>query len=366
MADADLHPGLVRLSAGGHSVTIDPAVGNLRSLGFSVDGRSLSPLHRAPWADDPDVGADAHLAPVERTLSGDFFCAPFGASDVEPAPPHGWSANSPWTVVEAGDGAAHLSLGRPVLGAAIEKRLRLSADAPILYQSHVIRGGQGGLPVAHHPMIRLAGRGWLSVSPKRVAVTPTRPLDPGRHRLACPAETTDLTRLPTTDGGPLNLRALPIADRHEDFLTLIEVPDRRLGWTAVIREDEDDLIFVLKDPTVLPITMLWHSNGGRDHAPWLGRHRGVLGIEDGCAAGADGHAAALGPNPIARHGVATALPLAPGHTHRIAHAIGAIPRPKGWQTVTDIAVDGDRLVLIEAEGGRLVLPFDPFFFTERS
>lgn len=44
------------------------------------------------------------LAPVECALSGDFFCAPFGRSDLEPTPPHGWSANSDWQVAESGNG----------------------------------------------------------------------------------------------------------------------------------------------------------------------------------------------------------------------------------------------------------------------
>lgn len=181
------------------------------------------------------------------------------------------------------------------MGARLTKTLILAMDAPILYQSHVIEGGTGALSVAHHPMIHLSGRGFLSVSQKRVALTPETPLEPGRHRLASGERFTDLRTCPATDGGTLDLTSLPIGDRHEDFITLIEASSSTLGWSVVIREEEDDLIFVLKNPRTLPVTMLWHSNAGRDYAPWNGRHTGVLGIEDGRAAGADGHRASTAP-----------------------------------------------------------------------
>lgn len=333
----------------------------LTALAFDWEGRALSPLTQAPWVGEAEGAADAAIAPVERRLAGDFFCAPFGANDLAPAPIHGWTANSPWTVVGEGD-TLSLQLDRSVFGARVEKRLRLAEDAPILMQEHWILGGEGGLTVAHHPMLRMAGRGRFTCSPKRVALTPEAPLEPGRHRLACPARSADLAQFPSAEGGTLDLGALPIGDRHEDFVTLVEAEGSPLGWSAVVREAEDDIVFFLKDPKVLPVTMLWHSNAGRDYPPWNGRHSGVLGVEDGCAAGAAGHRAALGPNPVADEGVATHLSLDPASRHRVAHAIGALPRPAGWQAVAGITAADGRLTLTEAAGSTLSLPFDPDFF----
>ena len=366
MGVAQPDDGLVTARAGRYSVTLDLSLGMIRELRLGGNGRTSSSLHRAPWLSDPAIQNDDRLSLLERRLSGDFFCAPFGASDVEPAPPHGWTANSSWSALRVEDGEMYLSLDRSVLASVIHKRLRLSADAPLLYQEHVISGGTGALTVAHHPMVRLAGRGRLTVSPKRVALTHARPLDPGRNRLARQSESTDLARFPSAEGDPLDLGDVPIGTRHEDFVTLIEAPGNALGWSAVLREAEDDIVFVLKDPRVLPVTMIWHSNGGRDYAPWNGRHTGVLGIEDGCTAGSDGHAASLADNPVARHGVPTALPLAPGRTHRIAHVIGVLPRPAGWRAIRDITLDGETLTLIEADGDSRNLPFQASFFSESS
>ena len=347
-------------------VKFDPSVGNIRRLDLCDAGRWITPLATAPWVGRSDIDLPDDLAPVERHLSGDFFCAPFGASDVEAAPPHGWTANSSWTVTTATGSRIEAELNRMVMGAAIRKTLDLAPDAPLLLQEHWIEGGQGALTVAHHPMIHLAGGGCFCCSEKRVAVTPTDPLESGRARLASGVLGSDMTEMPDTTGGFVDLTRLPIADAHEDFVTLVEARDSVLGWSAVLREDEDDIIFFLKDPSVLPVTMLWHSNGGRDHAPWIGTHRGVLGIEDGCAAGADGHSAALAPNRISALGVPTSLPLGAGVTHRIAHVTGAIARPAGWSRVTNIRLSGDVLVLTGNEGEPQRLPFPSDFFAKQA
>ena len=355
----------LRAETASGALALDPAIGNIRRLEFVDGARRIAPLHSAPWLDEAEVQADDSLLPVERSLAGDFFCAPFGGSDVEPSPSHGWSANSSWSPVDAGDGAIGALLEKKVMGARIAKTLTLSGDAPLLYQEHVISAGMGGLTVAHHPMIRLAGAGRLFTSPKRAALTPGVPLEPGRAKLAYPAESAELAAFPGADG-PVDLTRLPIARAHEDFVTLIEAEGATLGWTAVLREAEDDIVFFLKDPAVLPVTMLWHSNAGRDYAPWNGRHAGVLGIEDGCAAGAGGHAAALRANAVSAHGVPTALDLAPGRTHRIAHVIGAIARPEGWGAVTDIRIEDDRLTLTGDAGSPRVLPFRAGFMSKET
>lgn len=342
-------------------VALDPALGNLRELAFACPGGWLSPLHTAPWVGTPEADTLPGLLPLERRLAGDFLCAPFGANDVEGGPFHGWTANSPWTPLPADPGTLRLDLARRVTGAPIEKRLSLAADAPLLYQEHLIEGGTGTLPVAHHPMVRMAGAGRLTLSPKRLALAPDAPLEPGRNLIACPGRATDLAAVPAAQGGTLDLGRLPLGDGHEDFVTLIEAEGSPLGWAAVLRETEGDIVFFLKAPAVLPITMLWFSNGGRDFPPWNGRHRGVLGIEDGRAPGPLGHAAAGRPNPVAAEGVPTGFALASGRTHRIAHVIGAIPRPAGWQAVAAIAVAADRLTLTGDTGATVSLPFRPGF-----
>jgi len=347
---------VLKLAVPGVRLALDPYIGNLRDLGFADGDRWLSPLHSAPWLHEDAVQEDPSLAPVERKLSGDFLCAPFGPSD--DAPIHGLSANSAWNTVELVQSEratlARLVLARKVRGAVLEKQLLLQNGVPLLCQSHIITGGSGALPVAHHPMLKPGPDARLSFSPKQLVLTGGVPLEAGRNWLSYPAQSDDPGHFPTVDGDS-DLHYYPARTGHEDFVTLVEAPGRRLGWTAVTRRD--DIVFILKDPAVLPVTMLWYSNGGRDHSPWNGRHRGVLGIEDGCAPGS-GH----GEGDILRaRGVATHLDLAPGRRHLIRHVIGAVPRPKGWSRVIDIRQDGARLLIEGDCDPPVLLPFKKNF-----
>jgi hypothetical protein len=326
---------MLRLKAGRSTAVVDPVIGNIPDL--TIGG--IDPLHRAPWYGTID---DVNSIPaVERRLAGDFLCMPFGRSDVTDDPQHGHTANAPWKVLETEAHRVHLRLSVKVMGATVEKEVRLARSAPLLYQSHEIDGGEGRVTLAHHPMVRMAAGGRLAFSPKRAILSPERPLQPGHAIFAPGARSTKVTAFPAP-GGAVDLTHYPTA-RGEDFLTLVEEPGSRLGWTAVTRAAENDIIFVLKDPEVLPVTMLWFSNGGRDAAPWSGRHTGVLGIEDGIAAGADGHRAALGDNPVRAEGVETALTLGPRHV--IRHVIGAIAKPPGWATVTAIRREAGQLLI---------------------
>ncbi|OJY63039.1 MAG: hypothetical protein BGP09_21415 [Rhizobium sp. 60-20] len=339
------------------TLQFDASVGNIPLLQLRSGERSIEPLHVTPWRDEPEVQANPAISPLERRLAGDFFCAPFSTSLDPAVPGHGWTANSAWRLQAKDAGRMHLVLLRDVSGALITKRLELSQDAPLLYQEHLIEGGRGVLPVAHHPMFRLAGGGRFFTSKKKAVLTPAQPLEPGRSCLAYPTRSTDLVRVAGANGATVDLTRWPIGSRNEDFVTLVEAPGSVLGWSAVIRENEDDIVFCLKDPSVLPVTMLWFSNGGRDYAPWNGRHLGVTGIEDGCAPALSGEAEAGQPNPVSDEGVATGLQLADGRRHVIRHVIGAVPRPEGWTEISEISVSADTLTIMDGAGRRVELPW---------
>ncbi|WFP76727.1 hypothetical protein [Mesorhizobium sp. WSM4906] len=357
---------MVTITAKGISVSLDLAVGHIAAMEIEAEGRRLMPLHRAPWVGSPRESLPQNLPEGTARLSGDFLCAPFSSSDVEEAPLHGWTANSEWDVVEngaiAGGRRAVFRLRRKVMGAAVDKIFTLRDGHPFLYQEHVFSGGSGAISIAHHPMTAMRDGGRLAFSPKRLAVTPATPLEPdparGRFRLAYPARATDLAHFPLAAGGTADLADYRMDDRREDFITLVEADHGGPGWTALARRAEQDLVLVLKNPVELPVTMLWFSNGGRDYAPWSGRHVGVLGIEDGRAA--VGHAASLGDNWLKREGVATAFALTGGRSVSFRHVIGALPfaeaePPRGLEQATD------RLRILAPNGPAKEVPFDGEF-----
>jgi hypothetical protein len=355
----------VTIRAQGISVSVDPTVGHLADLAIEADGRTLRPLHRAPWLDEPPENLPPGLPEGVLRLSGDFLCAPFSAADVEPAPLHGWTANSPWDVVDNGpiDGGwrTKFRLRRTVMGAAVEKILTLRDGHPFLYQEHAFIGGAGAISVAHHTMTAMREGGRLAFSPKRLAATPPVAMetDPkrGRSLLAYPARTTDLAAFPAGNGSTVDLGDYRTDRRHEDFVTLVEADHAGPGWSAVARRAERDVVLVLKDPADLPVTMLWISNGGRDYAPWNGRHRGVIGIEDGRAA--IGHAASLDDNWLKREGVATAFALAEGRSVAFRQVIGAAAA--GGVPPRDLVATPGTLRLAWTDGTGRNLAFDDTF-----
>lgn len=356
------------LEADGIALILDLRTGVMRGLTITRDGRSIEPLHKAPWLDEAEIQADDSLAPHLRGLAGDFFCAPFGTNDVEPAPAHGWPANSPWTLIErrrlpSGGASARFSLDREVFGARLEKTLTLRDDHPFVYQTHRFTGGRGAITAAHHAMTRMPHGGRLSVSPKTYAATPPTPLetDParGRSALRYPAHTTDLGAFPLSAGGSVDLRTVPIADRSEDFVMLVEAPGRRLGWAAAVRPDTQDVILSLKDPAVLPVTLLWFSNGGRDYPPWNGRHTAVLGIEEARCYSALGHAASAADNPLRRSGIETTFDL--GAPLEIRVVLGGVPVPPTFGEVAAVEPEPGRLCVSSVSGDTLIVDYDEEF-----
>ncbi|AHM05260.1 hypothetical protein roselon_02979 [Roseibacterium elongatum DSM 19469] len=346
---------MIRLAHADAVALIDPAVGNIPS--WQVAGRK--PLHAAAWRDDPQVQADAELPLVERRLAGDFLCLPFGAAASGDDPLHGWTANSAWTILEHDVAHATLRLGARPYGAEITKRVQLVESG--LLQTHVIEGGLGEVTLAHHPMSHMAEGGRLSFSPKRAALTDPLALCPGRNLWSVNQLRGDL-HLDCEDGRQWDLRQYPARHRVEDFAILVEARGARLGWTVVIRQAEDDMLVIVKEARVLPITMLWISNGGREFPPWNGRHTGVIGIEDGVANGPSGLGAATGENRLTALGVPTTLSLGPRHV--IRHAMISLPRPPGWVEVVALSITRGTLSLTEASGAQIAVPFMEGFFPQ--
>jgi hypothetical protein len=278
------------------------------------------------------------------TLGGDFFCAPFASSE-DGSPLHGWPPNTAWTVVAQGDGLLRAVLGRPVFGATLVKELAVRDGQPFVYQRHVFVGGEGRVAVANHANVSVRNGAIIRTSPMRAWETPRTPQesDPtrGRSSLVYPAQAEDPRAFPGQEG-PVDLTRYPWSPRHEDFVVGIESKGHALGWTAVTRPAEGDLYLSLRNATRLPMTMLWHSNGGRDYAPWSGRHFGCLGVEEGAAdqmLGLSSEADLAGPG---------ALALTPGGTAEVRHVIGAISWPSG-EPVVEVRL-GDAALEITGEG----------------
>jgi hypothetical protein len=355
---------MIPVSATGITFTFDPLGGFLRDLRVTDAGRTLAPLHTAPWvtSDEDLSGIPLHLA----RLAGDFFCAPFAREDGA-STMHGWTANGHWTIQSAP--GLRAVLDHAVLGATVVKSLILHDNHPFVYQRHSFIGGNGHVSAANHAMVTLPGGGLLRFSPKRWfenAPTPPEP-DParGRSALRYPARVTDPRHFPRADGTSADLTTYPwtphTADGgFEDFAVGVEATGHALGWTAVTRLGAGDLYLSLRRAQDLPMTMLWHSDKGRDYAPWNSRHSACLGVEEGAAPYMLGVGAAETPDPLTAAGQQTGLHLSPHGTAEARHVIGCVSWPTG-EPVLALTPGPDTLTITGEGGTTRTVPFATSF-----
>ncbi|CCN46431.1 conserved hypothetical protein [Vibrio nigripulchritudo MADA3029] len=319
--------------------------GHLDNLTFSDDGEKFSPMHRAPW-----MGKLTGEHPVIlQQLSGDFFCAPFGESDFEPAPPHGWSSNGDWHVKSHNDTYLSAKLEQTIYGATLTKRIVLQEDSPFVYHLHEFEGGKGAIPVSYHAMLKCASPVILSFSPFTLGFTIDETLEPdptlGRSLLKYPQTFKQLERVELANGQFADLSVYPWSQSHEDILHLMTSRHQNWSWSAALCKDEGWLYLAIKPSASLPQTTLWQSHGGRDYPPFSSTHTHVLGIEEGNAYSHLGHKASVSSNPINQQGYSTALPLLPGTKTRVGYAFGVLKANTDWHRVQTVEVTDDRVVI---------------------
>ena len=337
------------------------------------DGRTVEPFAVAPWAMEktgPEVPS------MLRALRGDFFCAPFGGNGTpwrgEKHPPHGESANADWTFVDVTRGrdstALHLRLETNVRPGLIDKRVTLRTGHRAIYCENTLSGFNSPMALGTHPCLYIPGvEGSARVSAggwEWGQVVPGPFEDPkigGYSALKPGARFRSLSAVPLANGGVADLTRYPAREGFEDLVMLMGKPGRSLGWSAVTFPRERWVLLQLKNPGVLRHTVLWHSHGGRHYAPWNGRHRHVLGMEETTSYFHFGQAESARPNPLSRAGRPTTVTLSPKKPLRVAHLFAVAEIPKGFDIVADVTpMTGG--VLLTAENGRTAgLPLDTDF-----
>lgn len=117
---------------------------------------------------------------------------------------------------------------------------------------------------------------------------------------------------------------------------LVADESQPFAWTAAVVSDSGWVWFSLKDPRVLCSTVFWMSNGGRHYAPWSGRHRGVIGLEEVTSNFHYGHAESVRANPLSRAGIRTCVELDPARPLEVKTIMAVAAIPKGFDEVHDI------------------------------
>jgi len=348
--------------------------GQLGPVFFRLGRREVQPFAVAPWGRERLPGIPAML----RILRGDFFCAPFGGNATpfrgERHPPHGETANRPWTYKgrTRAEGATclHAAMIDRIRPGRVDKRILLREGHAAVYCEHLLSGFSGPMAFGTHPMLRFPdreGAGLVSVSgfaAGHVAPEPWEdPAQGGYHALKLGSKFSSLKRVRTQDGGVTDLSRFPARRGFEDLVMLVGDPRPKFAWSAVSFPDEAYVFFSLKDPRVLRHTVLWLSNGGRHYPPWNGRHVNVLGLEEVTAFFHYGLAESAGRNFLNRAGVPTAAVLDPERPTRVAHILALAAIPRKFDEVADISAAPGGVVLTSRSGASVKAPLDLNFIS---
>lgn len=351
--------------------------GHLAPVIFILGKRRVSPYFVAPWG----IRTSVLKPPLMRILRGDFFCLPLGNGSTlwrdEKHPQHGETANRKWNyagIMRAIDGSVTLSctLRTTTRPGTVEKHITLRAGHTAVYSRHVLRGFQGPMTCAHHPMLAFPENGEPAyISTSRFAHGQVCPRSfensarGGYSQLAFGATFRSLRRVPLAVGGTIDLSRFPTPRGFVDMHMLSSPPDARLGWTAVSRPAEGYVWFALKDPRVLHHTVFWLQNGGRHYTPWNGI-ASVLGVEDATTYFGLGLAESVRANPLSRRGFATCLQLNPRRPTTINHISGITSIPRGFGRVRTLRPVRGGIELVAETGSRVFVPLDLTFLYQQT
>ncbi|MCX7015613.1 MAG: hypothetical protein NTW86_24180 [Candidatus Sumerlaeota bacterium] len=335
-------------------------------------GKPFQPYYVAPWAEE---GCDPATPPILQVLRGDFFCLPFGANATEfrgeRYPLHGEPANEAWALLEHESDSAgarmRLALDLKVRRGRIEKSVILPAGENLVYTSDAVSGMSGPMNFGHHATLQfpdVPGCGRISFSPWRhaqVYIRPTElPEEKGYSILQPGALIDDLTKVARIDGATTDLTRYPARRGFEDIAIVCAKqaggagaaePDQPFAWSAAVFEPQRMAWFALKDPGVLPSTLIWISNMGRYYAPWSGRNLNVLALEDILGFFHDGVAASAGDNELARRGIPTTRQMDPARPVAVNYIQGVAPVPEGFGAVKAIEAAGAKAVCLIGDSG---------------
>jgi len=334
---------------------------------YRRDASPVRPYYLNPWhAEKLSTGL-----PLLDVLRGDFFCMPFGAANAykgERHPVHGESSNSSWSFesLERQGPVTALSLSLQIKArpGRITKTLSLVDGHNVVYCRHLLEGLSGKMCLSHHATLDLPeeeGSLLVSSSPIRFGrVSPrTSLLNTGNeyYFLAPGAGFNKLSRVPTVWKDPAfeDCSSFPRRYGFMDLLAFYVRSGSGPSWLAASFPSRRYVWFALKDPALLPQTLLWVSNGGRHGSPWNGRNR-CLGLEDGCAYFGEGLEMSARRNDLNQEGVATALSLRADRSTAIRYIQGLVRTPRRFDRVRSVRFEPEGIVMTCEAGGSVAAP----------
>lgn len=335
-------------------------------------GKPVLPYYVSPWQDE---GRDLS-PPVLTSLRGDFFCLPFGGNG---APykgmrfePHGEPAGSQWTLLGAKKqgkvSSLSLSLNTKVPTGKVTKRLYLVDGHNVVYSQERLDGYNLRTSLGHHSILAVPKKeGALKVATSDIRfgrVSPflfSNPENGEYQSFEIGKRFSSLTKVPLAWKGAkdADASAFPARKGFADLIAVFSKPasslPQGLAWTTATNEESGYLWFSLRNPSVLPTTVMWIENHGRHGSPWNGRNS-CLGLEDVCSYMNEGMPISAQKNDLNSEGIPTSLQLSPKRPTLVNYVAGVARVPKGFVKVRTVEFGENRATFVSVTGKRVTVP----------
>jgi len=354
-----------RLSNGETELSVTELGGHMAPVRFFADTDSLvEPYYISPWQEE---GGDVPGPGVLGSLRGDFFCMPFGGDnslDGDVHPPHGEVSEAAWTFdhVDAAEGGQTLalSLETRIRPGRVMKKIGLKGGQSALYICHEVEGFAGPVTLGHHAIMPGDRTHFVDTRPLITGFCDTAPPPPSskEYYWAAPGAFFDsLEAVPTIWKDPSAVDA-SVFPGLEGFVNVLQVFPEKPGdgtplWITAAVPSHGYLWYSLKDPDLLPSTVLWQEHHGRHGAPWNGRNS-CMGIEEVRAHLASGLGVSVADNALTGRGLDTSMHLDGRKPLEVRNIQGICRIPEGFDRVADVEFREDSVRFISRSGSDAV------------
>jgi hypothetical protein len=324
---------------------------HLAPVYFNLSDTSVvQPYYVSPWQSEDHAYLDGKS---EGPLRGDFFCLPFGRADPDDGTPaHGRTASALWTFsgfrILGRLQELSIQMNNALHAACVDRKFFLRDGEDVIYDKTIITGLTGSYTFGHHAVLRVPAEDsalFVSTSKQKFSSTYPgnfcNPANAEYQSLAIGSEFSDLSSVPSI------FKEYPNADcsrypARRGFTDLLQIGiDPEMGqpaWSAAVNSTEGYLWFSLRDPDLLPSTILWIENGGRHQQPWNGRNCS-LGVEDVCSFFDTGSSVSSGMNAFSTRGIRTIQEFEAHLSLSIPYIQGVVRTPPGFTHVRSVHCD---------------------------
>ena len=335
-------------------------------------GAIVQPYHISPWQTEE---CSLPKGSSEVILRGDFLCLPFGHAEPRLAMhSHGRTAGWPWILEAAtsqsGVHCLQIGMDNALQSARVTRQFFLRDGENVIYDLTAVEGLDGAFTIGHHAVLRTPNRGGtllVSTSQQLFGMTfPEHFVASGSgesQALAIAAEFDDLRGVPSIsgDGTVVDCGAYPARPGCSDLLQVsAKAEPGTPAWTAAVNTEEGYLWFALRNPMLLPSTVLWIENCGRRSSPWNARTCS-LGIEDVCSYFDQGSEASQAPNEFSRRGVKTFQKFCRDTLYLLPYVQGTISVPSGFGRVQKMICETDGVSFTDERGSQVTASMETGF-----